>query len=188
MTTRVMVITASVRPQRLGEPVTGWVLETLGEREGVQIDHVDLRELALPFMDEPEHPRLQKYTHEHTKAWSARVSAADAVIAVTPEYNYSSAPALKNAVDYLAREWKRMPIGLVSYGGLSGGTRGVVAMLPTLSALGMVKTQQNVELPYAAKQVEEGVFTPSEIQVKSLAALIDELEELVGLFGPLRQG
>ena len=178
--TRIMVITASVRPVRLGEPITRWVLDRLAERDDVEVDHVDLRELALPFMDEPKHPSTHEYTKPHTIAWSERVSKADAVIAVTPEYNHSYAPALKNAIDYLSREWKRMPIGFVSYGGISGGTRGVVGMLPVLAVLGMVKTMRSVELPFAAKQVVDGVFQAEERQDEALDGVVEELVELVG--------
>jgi NAD(P)H-dependent FMN reductase len=36
--------------------------------------------VILAIFDEPAHPRLRRYEHEHTKAWSARVDAADAFV------------------------------------------------------------------------------------------------------------
>jgi NAD(P)H-dependent FMN reductase len=42
----------------------------------------------LPLLEEPEHPRLQHYRHDYTKAWSATVQRADAYVFVTPEYNH----------------------------------------------------------------------------------------------------
>ena len=74
-------------------------------------------------MDEPKHPRLREYEHQHTKDWSARVEAADAFVFVHPEYNYGITAPLKNALDYLSQEWNYKPLGLVSYGGVSAGTR-----------------------------------------------------------------
>ncbi|WP_235940967.1 NADPH-dependent FMN reductase [Paramicrobacterium fandaimingii] len=62
-------------------------------------------------MDEPNHTVLGQYTREHTKKWSARVAACDAIIFVQLEYNYSFAPSLKNARDYLHREAARKPVG-----------------------------------------------------------------------------
>ena len=47
-------------------------------------------EVNLPLLDEPHHPRLGNYMHEHTKRWSAIVSRADAFVFVTPEYNFGS--------------------------------------------------------------------------------------------------
>ena len=73
---------------------------------------MDLAEVNLPVFDEPEHPRFRKYQHEHTKAWSARVARADAYVFVTPEYNFSTPPALLNAIDYLVHEWAYKPVGL----------------------------------------------------------------------------
>ena len=54
---------------------------------GFEAALVDLAEFNLPIYDEPKHPVLQQYEHEHTKRWSASVSAADAFVFVTPEYN-----------------------------------------------------------------------------------------------------
>ncbi len=44
---------------------------------------VDLAEINLPIFDEPEHPVLQHYRHDHTKRWAASVNSADAYVFVT---------------------------------------------------------------------------------------------------------
>lgn len=36
-----------------------------------EIEVVDLADAALPVFNEPKHPRLQQYEHDHTKRWSA---------------------------------------------------------------------------------------------------------------------
>jgi NAD(P)H-dependent FMN reductase len=36
----------------------------------------------------PNHPRLRQYTSQHTQEWSARIGRADAIVFVTPDYNY----------------------------------------------------------------------------------------------------
>src|SRR5262252_9743384 len=81
-----MVVIASTRPIRAGLPVARWFAGRAAEHPAFDVDLVDLAELDLPFMDEPEHPRLRRYVHEHTKRWSGRVTAADAFVFVTPEY------------------------------------------------------------------------------------------------------
>lgn len=176
-----MIIVGSVRPGRIGLPIAKWVEQTA---EGDwDIDLVDLAELNLPFMDEPNHPSIRQYTKQHTLDWSARVDAADAIILVTPEYNHSFSPALKNALDFLSQEWWRKPVGFVSYGGVSAGTRGVVGLEPAITGLGMVRTGASVELPFAGKQVADGEFTPTE---KEIAVLGKQLVELKGLSVALR--
>jgi NAD(P)H-dependent FMN reductase len=180
--TRIMIVVGSVRPGRIGLPIAEWVRGVAAEA-GFDIDFADLAEIGLPFMDEPNHPRLRKYTRQHTLDWSARVSAAEGFVFVTPEYNHSFAPALKNAIDFLSQEWWRKPVGFVSYGGVSAGTRGVTALGPVLQGLGMVRTGANVELPFAKLQIADGVFTPNE---KESAIILKQFAELEGLIPALR--
>jgi NAD(P)H-dependent FMN reductase len=185
--TRLMVIIGSVRPGRVGLPVSRWVEGRVRADSRFELDLVDLAEFRLPFMDEPAHPRLRQYAQPHTIEWSARVDAADAFIFVQPEYNYSYAPALKNAIDYLHGEWHRKPLGTVSYGGISGGTRGVVALRPTVVALGLVPTGPNVEISFVSQQLDDdGQFIPSELHEHVLTAMLDEIVALDGVLRPLR--
>lgn len=183
---RLMVIVGSVRPGRAGLSVALWVHEYTTQFGGFEIDFVDLAELDLPFMNEPKHPRLQEYRYKHTIAWGERVDAADAFLFVTPEYNYSYSPALKNALDYLHHEWSGKPVGLVSYGGLAGGTRGAAALRPVLSALGMVGTGSNVEIPYVSRQIDDGFFEPVDRQVDKLGLMLQELGRLAPALSGVR--
>jgi NAD(P)H-dependent FMN reductase len=153
---------------------------------GIDADFADLGELALPFMDEPKHPRLREYTHAHTLAWSARVEAADAVLFVTPEYNHGSAPALKNAIDYLIEEWAYKPYGLVNYGGVSAGTRAAASLAPTLAMLGMLRARAAVEIGFPGARVSDGAFAATESEAVRLDTMLAELEELAGALAPLR--
>jgi NAD(P)H-dependent FMN reductase len=181
-----MIIVGSVRPGRVGLPIAEWVRAEAEKTGRFDIDFVDLAELALPFMDEPNHPILRKYTKQHTIDWSARVDAAEAFIFVTPEYNYSFSPALKNAIDFLNKEWWRKPLGFVSYGGVSGGTRGVAAIMSITSALGLVRVGANVELNFGGKQVVDSVFQPGEKEIAILAKQFEELDNLSGFLTPAR--
>jgi NAD(P)H-dependent FMN reductase len=182
-----MIVVASIREGRIGLPIAQWVRREADQDARFELDWADLKEIALPLMDEPNHPRLRQYTHETTKAWSARVDAADAFIFVQPEYNYSYAPSLKNALDHLHQEWRRKPVGTVSYGGISGGTRGVVALRPVQQALGLVPTSANVELAWAAQHLnDDGEFEPTESNERMLRAQLDEISALDGALRTLR--
>ena len=79
--TKLMIIVGSVRPGRIGLPIAEWVRAEAEKTGKFEIDFVDLAELALPFMDEPKHPILRKYTKQHTIDWSARVES-DAAMAI----------------------------------------------------------------------------------------------------------
>jgi NAD(P)H-dependent FMN reductase len=181
-----MIIVGSIREGRIGLPIAEWVRAEAEKTGNFEIDFVDLKELGLPFMDEPKHPRLQEYTHQHTRDWSARVDAAEAFLFVTPEYNYSFSPALKNALDYLNKEWWRKPLGFVSYGGVSSGTRGAAAILPVITGLGLVRVGANVELSFAGTQIEDGVFHAGEKESAILERELDELHTLAAILTPAR--
>ncbi|HSH45155.1 MAG TPA: NAD(P)H-dependent oxidoreductase, partial [Longimicrobiales bacterium] len=114
------VITASTRQGRKGPLVAEWFLGQARRHEGFRIEPVDLADVGLPLFDEPRHPRLQEYEHDHTIAWSEIVARADAFVFVTPEYDHNPPASLLNALQHLVKEWAYKPVGLVSYGGVSG--------------------------------------------------------------------
>ena len=142
------IILASTRPGSIAPAIGAFVADRA--RSQARFDRVevlDLAEIALPFMDEPHHPRLGTYTKPHTLAWSQTVDEADAFVAIVPEYNGGFPAALKNALDYLHAEWRDKPLGVVSYGGGPGGGAGAAAMLvPVTRALGLVTTDHAVAI------------------------------------------
>jgi NAD(P)H-dependent FMN reductase len=175
--TRLLIVIASTRPGRVGGAVGAWVVSRARSFEGetFDVDVADLDELKLPFLDEPAHPKLRSYRNDHTHRWSAQVDAADAFVFVMPEYNHSFSAPVKNALDYLVQEWDGKPIGLVSYGGLAGGTRAVVALQPVLANLGLRGVHSNVEIAWVAEHVADGVFTPTDRHERALTAQLEEL-------------
>src|SRR3954470_152784 len=130
---RLMILIASTRPGRVGLPVAEWFRGRVETHGAFEVDGADMADIDLPFMDEPNHPRLQRYEHQHTKDWSARVAAADAFVFVTPEYNHSFNAPLKNALDFLHSEWIGKPAGFVTYGGIAAGTRALQALKAPVS-------------------------------------------------------
>jgi NAD(P)H-dependent FMN reductase len=91
------VIIASVRPTRIGGAVGDWFIPIAEAHGGFSVERVDLREIALPLLDEPHHPVKQRYEHEHTKRWSATIDRGDAYVFVTPEYDFSPPAASRPA-------------------------------------------------------------------------------------------
>jgi NAD(P)H-dependent FMN reductase len=187
MQMKLMVVIASVREGRVGPAIARWFVERAEGHAKFELDVVDLKQLALPMLDEPRHPRFRQYEHAHTKAWSARVDAADAVVFVTPEYNYSMPPALVNAVDYVLHEWGYNPAGFVSYGGVSGGTRAVQMAKQLVTGVRMMPIPEGVALPFFLKQMDaEGKFAGTEANDKAAVAMLDELLKWAGALAPLR--
>jgi NAD(P)H-dependent FMN reductase len=182
------IVIASTRPARKGPAIAAWFEQVARQHGGFEIEVVDLAEVNLPLLDEPEHPRLGKYQHAHTRAWSARVAKADAFVFVTPEYNFSTPPALVNALDYLVNEWAYKPVAYVSYGGVSGGLRSVQMNKLMVTALRMMPLPEAVTLPFFTKLFDQatGAFAPGEAQDKAARVMLDELAKWAVALAPLR--
>ncbi|MPS27509.1 MAG: NADPH-dependent oxidoreductase [Alcaligenaceae bacterium] len=152
---KLKTLIASTRPGRVGPLVGAW-LQAIAEAQG-DFSHevVDIADLGLPLFDEPEHPRLQRYVHPHTKAWSRIIDDADALVFVTPEYNHAPPPSLVNALTYLSKEWGDKAAGIVSYGGISGGLRAAQALKLMLCALRMHIANDAVSISMVGEKIDD---------------------------------
>src|ERR1700712_3208713 len=121
---KIGIILGSTRPGRNGAAVAQWVYEIAEQLDEVEFELVDIADYALPLLDEPLPPAFGQYQQHHTVPWAKKIDSLDAFVFVTPEYNHSVSGALKNAIDFLYKEWNNKAAGFVSYGG-SGGVRAV---------------------------------------------------------------
>jgi len=180
------IIIASTRPGRKGPALAHWIFEVSRKHIEFSAELLDLAEINLPFMDEPNHPRLQQYTKEHTKKWSAQIASADAFIFVTPEYNFGYPATLKNAIDFLNNEWLYKPVAFVSYGGIAGGTRSMQALKQVLTSLNMVPVLEAVNVPFFTKYIDEqnkfnadeGINKAAEGMMKELLKWTETLKQM----------
>jgi NAD(P)H-dependent FMN reductase len=186
---KLQIIIASTRPGRIGPVVADWIHADARAHGGFEeIEVVDLAELNLPMMDEPHHPRLRNYTHQHTKDWSAKVDSADAFVFVMPEYNYGFTAPLKNALDYLNHEWAYKPVGLVSYGGVAAGARAAQMIKQVVTTLKMMPLPEAVSIPFVHGLVnEDGELSPNDVMLSAAKAMFEELRRVSDALRPLRQ-
>ena len=118
----VLLVMGSTRAGRNCPKVTAWVEQVGLACTGFAYEVVDLADWPLPMDDEPAIPAIGPYAQPHTRAWSDKIKSADAVIFVTPQFNWGYPAVLKNAIDHLYPEWRDKPAAIVTYGG-HGGTR-----------------------------------------------------------------
>jgi NAD(P)H-dependent FMN reductase len=180
------VILGSTRPGRAGQPIAEWFIERARAHGGFDVEVADLAEIGLPLLDEPNHPRLEQYTKQHTKDWSAIIDRADAVVFVTPEYNYGYPATIKNAIDFLHREWRDKPVGFVSYGGVAAGTRAVQQLKQVVTTLRMVPVFDSVNIPFHAQLIKDGTFEANDLLNQGADTMLDELVRLETALHPLR--
>lgn len=117
----VFLIMGSTRVGRVCPAVADWVAEIGRSSTGFAYEIIDLADWPLPMNDEPGMAALHPYTQSHTRAWSDKIKSSDAVVFVTPQYNWGYPAVLKNALDHLYHEWRGKPAAIVSYGGHGGG-------------------------------------------------------------------
>jgi NAD(P)H-dependent FMN reductase len=182
------IIIASTRPGRVGPSVASWIHQRAIAHGGFDVELIDLAEVNLPMFDEPNHPRLHQYVHQHTKDWSATIDRADAFIFVIPEYNYGFNAAIKNAIDYLNAEWKHKPVGFVSYGGVGAGTRAVQMLKQVITALSMVPVFDAVNIPFIQQFLDdERKLQPNDIMETAATTMLNELVRWTASLRALRE-
>ncbi|RZS36327.1 NAD(P)H-dependent FMN reductase [Herbihabitans rhizosphaerae] len=172
--TNVAIIIGSTRPGRNGETVARWVHDVAVKRDDAKFEVVDLKDFDLPLLDEMMPASLGQYANEHTKRWAAKVDEFDAFVFVTPEYNHSTSGALKNAIDFVGREWANKACGFVSYG-TNGGTRAVEHLRLVMGELQVADVRAQVALSLFTDFENFTVFKPGAHQEETLTQVLDQV-------------
>ena len=173
---KLKIISSTVRPGRKGPIVASWIEKIAKANADFEVELIDLGELNLPLMDEPNHPALQKYTKEHTIAWSKTIGEADAFIFVTAEYNGNFPAPLHNALEYLVKEWAFKAAGIVSYGGASAGMRAANNLKGYIPMFKLVPIPEMVNFPFFTKNINDAeALEANEISLKAADNMLKEI-------------
>ncbi|MFJ2645654.1 NADPH-dependent FMN reductase [Streptomyces sp. NPDC087420] len=184
--TRIGIILGSTRPGRNGEAVARWVHEVAAQRSDAEFELVDLLDFRLPHLDEAYPPAMGQYSQPHTLAWADKIASFDGYVMVTPEYNHSTSGALKNAIDFLYREWNNKAVGFVSYGS-AGGTRAVEHLRLIAGELQMADVRSQVALSLFTDFENFSVFKPTDPQRGVLTTTLDQVVAWSEALAPLRK-
>jgi len=181
----VAIILGSTRPGRIGEAVARWVYEIARRRSDASFELVDVKDFNLPLLDEPMPASLGRYTQPHTKRWAAKIAEFDAFVFVTAEYNHGIPGALKNAIDYLYREWNHKAAGFVSYGAASG-SRAVEQLRLVMAELRVADVRSQVLLSVFTDFEHYSAFTPAASREAEVNRMIDDVVAWGVALKPLR--
>jgi NAD(P)H-dependent FMN reductase len=182
---KVAVILGSTRPGRIGEAVARWVHGIAARRSDADYELVDIKSYNLPLLDEPVPPSRGQYSHEHTKVWSAKIDSFDAFVFVTPEYNHATSGALKNAIDFLYREWNNKAAGFVGYGS-AGGARAIENLRLIMAEVQVADVRAQVMLSLATDFENFSVFKPAARHEQAVGAMLDQVVAWGGALKTLR--
>src|SRR6185312_10677 len=183
---KLAIIIGSTRPGRVGESVARWVYELARKRSDAAFELVDIADFNLPLLDEPIPPSQGKYSKEHTKKWAAKIASFDGFVFVTPEYNHSICGALKNAIDFLFREWNNKAAGFVGYGS-AGGVRAVEHLRLVMAEVQVATVRNQVALSLFTDFENFTTFKPDPRHEKSLGGMLDQLVAWGGALKGLRR-
>lgn len=182
---KIAIIVGSTRPGRKADAVSAWVHGLAKQRSDAEFEVVDLKDFNLPLLDEAVPPSMGKYSKDHTKAWSAKIAAFDAYVFVTPEYNHATSGALKNAIDFLYKEWNNKAAGFVGYGS-AGGTRAVENLRLIMGEVQVADVRAQVALSLHTDFENYTTFKPAPQHEGSLKAMLDQLVAWGGAMKTLR--
>lgn len=183
---RIAIIIGSTRPARKGAAVARWVHGIAKKRGDIDVELVDIKDYDLPLLDEPVPAAMGEYSQPHTRRWSERIASFDGFVFVTPEYNHGTSAALKNALDFLFKEWTNKAAGFVGYGGV-GAARAIEQLRATVANLEIADVRAQVSLLLQHDFENGSVFKPGAHQDKAVNDMLDQVLAWSMALKPLRK-
>lgn len=173
---KIHIIVGSIREGRTAIKVADWLLNAIEayDYHTIETEIVDLKEWDLPIFAGSKPPASGVYDQPKQQAWAEKIAEGDAYIFISPEYNHGYSPALKNALDYIYKEWQGKPAAFVSYGG-SNGSRSIDQIKQVASSLGLIDSNAVLEIREIGKHLETGKFVANVFDEKTLKSIVDKL-------------
>lgn len=182
---KIAIITGTTRPGRKNLEVSKWVKDHADKRNDAEYEIVDIADFNLPLLDEAIPAGYGQYANAHTKQWASKIAEFDGFVFVTPEYNHSFSPALKNAIDYIYAEWTNKAAGFVSYGS-AYGVRAVEHLRQIMAELQVADVRNTVMLSLFTDFENFAAFKPDPRHEASLNGMLDQLVAWSGAMKTLR--
>jgi NAD(P)H-dependent FMN reductase len=171
---KIAIIIGSTRPGRNAPSVAQWVYDRAVKRNDAEYELLDLQDFNLPLLDEPVPPSFGQYSQPHTKAWSERIRSFDGYIFVTPEYNHGTSGALKNAIDFLYKEWNNKAAAFVAYGS-SNGVRAVEQLRQVMAEIQIADVRAHVGFSLFTDFENFTDFKPAEFHEQHAEVMFSQL-------------
>ena len=172
------VILGTVRAGRMSLHAAQLVTGELAGRTGVETELIDIAEVPLPTNDAGEAIKDPQF--------SDRMSRADALVIVAPEYNHGYPGLLKHVLDSCLKEYIHKAVGIVgASAGPFGGTREIENLLPVMRELGLVTIFWDVNFC----SVQKVFAMDGKLRDEAYICRIDKfLKELIWMAKTLRYG
>ncbi|HWV13109.1 MAG TPA: NADPH-dependent FMN reductase [Sphingobium sp.] len=155
MPLNLLILYGSYRRGRMGIRLADYLTNGF-QQLGHQPELIDAMEVGLPMLDQRYSDYPPGQAPAAMTALADRLTAADAFVFVTGEYNRGVQPGLKNLVDHYLKEFDRRPAAIASYSaGRYAGVNSHAAWTVTLSAMGMAVIPERLSVGQIAQALDE---------------------------------
>jgi NAD(P)H-dependent FMN reductase len=171
---KIAIISSSIRPGRNTHKVAAALQSHLSEGRNAETTLIDLAKNEIPLMEYvlSRHPKPPK----DVVKIGEQLTSADAMIFVSPEYNGSFSPILKNLIDYFPKQtYERKPIGVASVvTGPNGGIRAALQMQQLVLALFAYPIPRMLTVPNVQHKFNENNELTDEAFGKKIEQFVNE--------------
>jgi NAD(P)H-dependent FMN reductase len=172
---KIVILSASVRIDRKSHRVALYFEQYIRAHQVADVEILDLKEYNFPLFEE----RLQFLVNPAPAVveFGNKISTADAVIIVTPEYNGGYPASLKNAIDLLYTQWKHKPVAIASASnGPFGGAQVNTSLAFSLWKIGVILVPTLFLVPKVQDAyAEDGTPANKEDAEKRTKVFMDEV-------------
>jgi NAD(P)H-dependent FMN reductase len=162
------LILGTARQGRQSEHVARFVLSEMKKRPEIETELIDVRELKMSLADAGEEMKDAGYAEKMTRA--------DGLVIVTPEYNHGYPGLLKHALDMCLEEYIHKAVAVCGVSaGPFGGARVIENLLPVFRELGLVATFNDLNFGKVRDAFDERGNLKDEKYVGRFAKLLNEL-------------
>lgn len=186
--TKLLILPGSARRDSFNRKLAG-IAARLATDAGAAVDLVDPADFRLPLYD--AELEESEGLPANAKALKAKFLAADAILFVSPEYNSSITPLMKNVLDWVSRPetedepdlaaYRGKVAGLLSASpGKLGGLRGLVHLRSILGNIGVLVVPKQFSLVAAYDKFDEDGALKNEKDVESVRGVVVELLKVAG--------
>jgi NAD(P)H-dependent FMN reductase len=163
------VILGTPRQGRQSEYVAKFIAEQLAERNDLETELIDIRNLAIATNDAGEALKDPQF--------SAMMTRADGLIIVAPEYNHGYPGLLKHVLDTCLKEYIHKAVGLCGVSaGPFGGTRVIQNLLPVMRELGLTTIFYDLNFSNVRTLFDEsGRLVDQPTYVRRMERFVEEL-------------
>ena len=162
------IILGTARQGRQSEHVANFLLSEMKKRPEIETELIDVRQLKMRLDDAGETMKDPEFAKKMTRA--------DGLAIVTPEYNHGYPGLLKHALDMCLDEYIHKVVGFVGVSaGPFGGSRVIEHLLPVMRELGLVTIFEDVNFGKIGTLFDERGNLLDQNYVRRLDKFLDEL-------------